>query len=60
MNSKSLIQLLKNAGWKEVRCKGSHHTFRHPDKPQLVTVPHPKSELPKGTLNSILKAAGLK
>ena len=60
MDSKTLIRKLENAGWKEVRCKGSHHHFKHPDKPYLLTVPHPKSDLPTGTLNSILKLAGLK
>ncbi len=31
--------------------------FRHAEKPGLVTVPHPKKELPIGTLKSISKAS---
>lgn len=44
----------------EVAVKGSHHQFKHPAKPGRVTVPHPKSEIAKGTLHSILKSAGVK
>jgi predicted RNA binding protein YcfA (HicA-like mRNA interferase family) len=29
-------------------------------KPGLVTIPHPKKDLPPGTVNSTLKQAGLK
>lgn len=60
MNSSDVIRMLREDGWKEVRCKGSHHHFKHPVKPGLVTVPHPKTDLPNGTVNSILKQAGLK
>ncbi len=60
MNSKKLIQMLEEDGWKEVRVNGSHHHFKHPKKPLLITVPHPKKDLPIGTVNSILKDAGLK
>ncbi len=46
-------------GWYEVRTRGSHHHFRHPEKSGLVTIPHPKKDLPGGTVKSILKQAGL-
>lgn len=60
MNSQKLIQMLEDDGWGQVRIKGSHHQFKHPTKPNLITVPHPKKDLPVGTFNSILKDAGLK
>jgi len=60
MNSIALIRMLEDDGWYEVRVKGSHHTFKHPTKQLLITVPHPKKDLPIGTVNSILKNAGLK
>lgn len=60
MNSKKLIKMLEDDGWLPVRIKGSHHHFKHPTKAGLVTVPHPKQELPVGTVNSVLKQAGLK
>jgi len=52
--------MLVEGGWKEVRVVGSHHHFKHPERPLLLTVPHPKKDLPIGTVNSILKKAGLK
>ena len=60
MQSKELIKLLTKAGWIEVRSVGSHHQFKHPNHKEVVTVPHPKKDLPIGTVNNILKAAGLK
>lgn len=60
MNSKEIIKLLLKDGWYEVATKGSHVQFKHHKKVGRVTVPHPKKEIPKGTLNSILKQADLK
>lgn len=60
MNSTKLIRMLEEDGWQLIRTKGSHHHFKHPTKLGLVTVPHPKKDLPVGTVTSILKQAGLK
>lgn len=60
MKSRDLIRMIEDDGWYEVRVNGSHHHFKHPTKPGLVTVPHPKQDLPPGTIKSILKQAGLK
>jgi predicted RNA binding protein YcfA (HicA-like mRNA interferase family) len=60
MNSAEVVRLIHTDGWRLVRISGSHHHFRHAVKPGLVTIPHPKKDLPPGTLNSILKQAGLK
>ncbi|MFC0346081.1 type II toxin-antitoxin system HicA family toxin [Epilithonimonas hispanica] len=60
MNSKYLINLLEADGWYLVRTKGSHNHFKHNVKKGLVTVPHPKKDMPLKTVNSILKQAGLK
>ncbi len=60
MDSKQIIKRLKAYGWKLVRTKGSHQQYRHPDRSGLVTVPHPKRDLPRGTVNSIYKQAGWK
>jgi len=60
MNSKNLIKRLEADGWQLVGVHGSHHHFKHPQKSGKVTVPHPKSDLAKGTAHSILKQAGLK
>jgi predicted RNA binding protein YcfA (HicA-like mRNA interferase family) len=48
-------------GWRHVRTKGSHRQFKHDDKPGVVTVPgHLGDDIAIGTLNSVLKQAGLK
>lgn len=60
MKSSDLIKMLEEDGWRQARVVGSHHHFKHPTKPGLVTVPHPKKDLPIGTVNSIRKQAGLK
>lgn len=60
MKSAAVIKLLEADGWREVRATGSHHHFKHPTKPGLVTVPHPKRDLPVGTLRSIEKQSGVK
>jgi predicted RNA binding protein YcfA (HicA-like mRNA interferase family) len=60
MNSAHLIKLLKADGWFLVHTVGSHHQFKHPAKQGKVTVPHPKKDLPIGTVRSIFKQAGLK
>lgn len=60
MNSRDIIRRLMDDGWQEVRVKGSHHHFKHPRKLGIVTVPHPKKDLPPKTVASILNQAGLK
>ncbi len=47
MNSRFLISQIVADGWYLVRIRGSHHHFKHPTKPGLVTVPHPKKDLLK-------------
>jgi predicted RNA binding protein YcfA (HicA-like mRNA interferase family) len=59
MRSAKVIKKLEAAGWYEVRVTGSHHHFRHDERPGLVTVPHPKADLPTGTLRSIEKQSGV-
>ena len=59
-NSKQVIKLLEAEGWQLARVKGSHHQFKHADRPGLVTVKHPDGDIPKGTLASIRRQAGIK
>ncbi|MHB9134116.1 MAG: type II toxin-antitoxin system HicA family toxin [Armatimonadota bacterium] len=59
MDSKNVIRMLEADGWMLVRVNGSHHQFKHSAKPGTVTVPHPKKDIPPGTLQSIKKQAGL-
>jgi predicted RNA binding protein YcfA (HicA-like mRNA interferase family) len=56
-----LLRLLHNDGWFLVATRGSHRQFKHLAKPGRVTVPgRPSDDLAPGTLNSILKQAGLR
>jgi len=60
MKSLDVLRLLKADGWEAVHQVGDHVKLKHPTKPGHVTVPHPKKDIPKGTLRSIEKQAGLK
>ncbi|MFY9611497.1 MAG: type II toxin-antitoxin system HicA family toxin [Blastocatellia bacterium] len=52
---------MEKDSWQWIRTKGSHHQYKHPTKPGLVTVPgNPGDDLAPGTANNILKQAGLK
>jgi predicted RNA binding protein YcfA (HicA-like mRNA interferase family) len=55
-----VIRRIKAEGWVHVRTKGSHHHFKHSTRPGIVTVPHPKKEIPLGTLKSIERQSGVK
>jgi len=58
---RELIKTLEDDGWYQVRMRGSHRQFKHDDKSGTVTVSgKPSADIPKGTLNSVLKQAGLK
>jgi predicted RNA binding protein YcfA (HicA-like mRNA interferase family) len=60
MQSREIINRLTADGWRKVAQKGSHVQFKHPTKSGRVTVPHPKRDIPTGTLRSIEKQCGLK
>ncbi len=61
MKVRDLLKLLGKDDWNLVATEGSHRQYKHPTKPGRVTVSgKPNDDLPPGTLNSILKQAGLK
>jgi predicted RNA binding protein YcfA (HicA-like mRNA interferase family) len=61
MKVSEVLSLLRSDGWLLVVTRGSHRQFKHPTKLGRVTVAgKPSDDLPPGTLNSILKQAGLK
>jgi predicted RNA binding protein YcfA (HicA-like mRNA interferase family) len=63
MKYRELVKKLEADGWFVERVAGSHMQFRHPSKPGTVTVPAGGKlarDVPPGTLNSVLKQAGLK
>lgn len=61
MKVKEVLKLIEEDGWYLVGTKGSHRQYKHPHKQGRVTVPgKPRDDLAPGTLNSIMKQAGLK
>ena len=56
-NSRKLLKVLKDAGFEEVSKNGSHLKLRKDGK--TVILPHPKKDLPEGTVRNIYMAAGL-
>lgn len=61
MKVRDMLSLLKADGWNLAVTEGSHRQFKHPKKVGRVTVAGKlNDDLPPGTLNSILKQAGLK
>jgi predicted RNA binding protein YcfA (HicA-like mRNA interferase family) len=59
MKSADLIRELEAAGWRLDRVRGSHHVFKHSDRPSHIVVPHPKKDLGPGLIKAIRKQAGL-
>lgn len=61
MKVAELLKILRDDGWEIMRTRGSHRQLRHPSKPGTVTIAgKPSADIPPGTLNSVLKQAGLK
>ncbi len=61
MKVRDVIKMIEADGWYLVARGGSHRQYKHAVKPGRVTIAgHPSHELAPGTVNSILKQAGLK
>ena len=56
VNSLKLIKLIEDKGWTLHRTRGSHHHFKHSTLKGLVTIPHPKKDLPPKIEKSILSS----
>jgi predicted RNA binding protein YcfA (HicA-like mRNA interferase family) len=59
LSSREVIALLRRDGWVHAAHAGSHVQFKHPVKLGRVTVPHPRRDIPVGTLRSIFRQAAL-
>lgn len=58
---REVVRMIEDDGWFQVRQRGSHRQFKHVTKPGLVTVAgKPNDDLAPGTLNSVLRQAGLR
>ena len=60
MKVRDIVAVIEADGWRLVRIRGSHHHYKHPTKPGIVTVPGARNEdLAVGTVRSVFKQAGL-
>jgi predicted RNA binding protein YcfA (HicA-like mRNA interferase family) len=58
---REVVAMIEADGWYQVRQRGSHRQFKHATKLGLVTIAgKPGEDLSPGTLNSVLKQAGLR
>ena len=61
MKVRKVIQMIAADGWFLVRTRGDHRQFHHRTKPGTVTISGKLGDdMPKGTLNSVLRQAQLK
>jgi predicted RNA binding protein YcfA (HicA-like mRNA interferase family) len=55
-----VVRKLRKAGFEFDRAaKGSHEIWRHPQTHRRVVIPNHPGDVPKGTLRSIIRQAGL-
>lgn len=60
MKVRDVIKLIEDDGWYLARTRGSHRQYKHLTKSGLVTIAgKPGDDVAPGTLNSILRQAGL-
>ena len=60
MTATEHLRILRKNGW-EIQEGAKHHLATHPEHPGVkIPVPRHRKDMPTGTLNQILKAAGLK
>lgn len=60
MDSSTIISKLEANGWKYVRKKGDHWYYRKEGVQRPTCVPHPKKDIPIGTLKAIERQTGIK
>ena len=61
MKVRDLITQIEYDGWRLVQTKAGHRRYHRPSKPGTVTVAGEANvDIPPGTLNNVVKQAGLK
>ena len=60
LTPKAVLQVLQRAGFFIHHTTGSHYVLKHAEKPTLrVILPYHNRDLKRGTLQSVIKQAGL-
>ncbi len=57
-SSREFIAIAEAHGWVLERVSGSHHVYKHPTRPGLVVIPHPRKDIPAGTARALLRQIG--
>lgn len=55
LSAEELIRILKKMGFKEIRQRGSHRYFKHPDGRATVVPMHPGRDIGRGLLRNIIR-----
>lgn len=55
LSAEELIRILRKMGFDEIRQKGSHKYFKHPDGRATVVPIHPRRDIGRGLLRKILR-----
>ena len=61
LKAREVMRALGRAGFVQVRSRGSHRVFQHPDDPRrrAIVSDHAGADIPRGTLRAIIDQAGL-
>ena len=60
LTARAVVKALEGGGFFIHHSSGSHAQLKHRDRPELrVTVPYHTGDVPRGTLRSIIRQAGL-
>lgn len=60
VSGRAILRALQRRGFQLSHVRRSHHYLRRPERAGLVVVPvHANQDLPIGTLNSVLRQAGM-
>jgi len=59
ITSKRLVKLFEKIGFQIDHCSGSHFVLYNEISKKRITIPSHSKDLPKGTLMSILREAGI-
>jgi len=61
MKVRQVLRRLLEAGWQQVRVRGSHRQLAHPSRPGVVTISGNESrDMPTGLLKSVEKQSGVR
>ncbi len=57
-DSRDIVRRLEATGFVLVSSRGAHHKYRHKETGRVVILPHPRRDIPIGTVRSIYRQAG--